>query len=298
MKFVEPKVEYWPQKSATQQVARVGRICYKSQPKQPDENLSEAQQEAFREEQDFKLCKRFWDSGHKSMLRHGSLYFFVPNDRKLPGHIWSILYASPFIEYANKEHKTWISTNTQFINENLQLSALLRPYSVTEDEFIEKATKESWVPAFLLLRMTLVVTTQISTTRELNRTSPNAIAEQSTRYCNLEKKGGVQIAQPHWMMGATRWQKLLYISVCKFSDWAYRRLLKTGMKPQDARGVLPLDTYTVAAYTYSISEWKHILDLRYHETTGKAHPNAHLVAAQMYDLIKERLAPIAPEIEL
>ena len=86
--------------------------------------------------------------------------------------------------------------------------------------------------------MTMVVTTQISSSRELNRTSPNNIAEQSTRYCNLEKKGGVQIARPHWYDGGTRWQRMVYGLVCRVCEWGYNRLLKSGLKPQDARGVL------------------------------------------------------------
>ena len=38
MKMIIPGVEWWPQKTAAQQIARVGRICYKSKGKQPDEN--------------------------------------------------------------------------------------------------------------------------------------------------------------------------------------------------------------------------------------------------------------------
>lgn len=146
--------------------------------------------------------------------------------------------------------------------------------------------------------MTFVVTTQISTSRELNRTSPNSIAEQSTRYCNLEKKGGVQIARPHWYLNGTRWQRMVYSFVCRVCEWGYNRLLKSGLKPEDARGVLPLDTYTVVAYTYTIAQWKDIIDLRYHGTTGKPHPNAHLVAEQLRNKILERMRVYLPDFEI
>ena len=289
MKMIIPGVEWWPQKTAAQQIARVGRICYKSKAKQPDENLSEEQKEKFREEQAIKLANRFWESGHKSMYRHGTLYFFVKNDNKLPKSLWSLLVASPYINYAVQEKKVWISTNMQFLAEHPDILNLLTSYQVKEDEFIEKALKHECKKALYLLRMTMVVTTQISTSRELNRTSPNSISEQSTRYVNLEKKGGVQIARPHWLHEGTRWQKFLYLAGCKIADWLYRRLLKSGMKPQDARGILPLDTYTVVAYTYTISEWQHILDLRFRETTGKAHPNAKEVAFEINRIIDERM---------
>ena len=81
------------------------------------------------------------------------------------------------------------------------------------------------------------------------------------------------------------------------SDWLYRRLLKSGLKPQDARGILPLDTYTVVAYTYNLSEWKHILDLRFRETTGKAHPNAKEVGFWIHHLIITRMRVIDPSFE-
>lgn len=287
--MIIPGVEWWPQKTAAQQIARVGRICYKSKAKQPDENLSEEQKEKFREEQAIKLANRFWESGHKSMYRHGTLYFFVKNDYKLPKSLWSLLVASPYINYSVKEKKVWICSNMQFLCEHGEILEILTPYNVKEDEFIEKALKYDCKKALYLLRMTMVVTTQISTSRELNRTSPNCISEQSTRYVNLEKKGGVQIARPHWLHEGTRWQKFLYLAGCKIADWLYRRLLKSGLKPQDARGILPLDTYTVVAYTYTIAEWQHILDLRFRETTGKAHPNAKEIGFEINRIISERM---------
>ena len=289
MKMIIPGVEWWPQKTAAQQIARVGRICYKSKGKKPDENLSEDKKEEFLEEQAVKLANRFWESGHRSMYRHGTLYFFVKNDSKLPKHLWSFLVASPYINYVVKERRVWISSNMQFFCEHGNILTMLEAYNVKEAEFIEKALKYECKAALNLLRMTLVITTQISTSRELNRTSPNSISEQSTRYVNMEKKGGVQIARPHWLHEGTKWQKFLYFTGCKVSDWLYRRLLKSGMKPQDARGILPLDTYTVVAYTYTITEWQHILDLRFRETTGKAHPNAKEVAFEINRIITERM---------
>ncbi len=298
MKLIIPGVEWWPQTTAAQQIARVGRICYKSKGKEPADGLTDEQKEAFREEEAVKLANRFWESGHRSMYRHGTLYFFVKNDSRLPREVWSWLSASPYIRYSVKERKVWISSNMQFLCENGRVLELLSPYNVKEEEFIEKAKKYDCLDALWLLRMTMVVTTQISTSRELNRTSPNAISEQSTRYCNLEKKGGVQIAKPYWLHDGTRWQRFLYLSGCKVSDWIYRRLLKSGLKPQDARGILPLDTYTVVAYTYSLAEWKHILNLRFHETTGKAHPNARLIGCLIHNIIVERMQKYIPDFKI
>lgn len=298
MKFINPSVGWWPQKDLAQHIARVGRICYKAKGKQPDENMSAEEVEAFIQKRDEDRCKGFWESGHRSMYRHGTRYFFMPNEKGFSNYIWAYLNASPYIDYATKGHKVWISANMQFLLENGDLFTLLNPYTVTEAEFIEKAQKYDCESAFAILRMTFVITTQISTSRELNRKSPNSIAEQSTRYCNLEKKGGVQIARPHWYLNGTRWQRMVYGLVCRVCEWGYNRLLKSGLKPEDARGILPLDAYTVVAYTYTIAEWKEIIDLRYHGTTGKPHPNARLVAEQLFNKILERMRQYLPNFEI
>lgn len=298
MIITEPQVEWWQQTSLVQHIARVGRICYKAKGKQPEEGMTEEEVEAFIQKRDEERCKGFWESGHRSMYRHGTCYFFLPNEKGFPNYIWAYLNASPYIDYATKNHKVWISTNMQFLLEHKNMMDALSPYDVTEEEFIEKAQKYECEEAFTLIRMTLVVTTQISTSRELNRTSPNSIAEQSTRYCNLEKKGGVQIARPHWYDGGTRWQRMVYGLVCRVCEWGYNRLLKSGLKPQDARGVLPLDTYTVVAYTYTLSEWSHILDLRYHETTGKAHPNAKIIGEKIRNIIIERMSKYCKNFDI
>nr|DAH42689.1 MAG TPA: Thymidylate synthase complementing protein [Caudoviricetes sp.] len=298
MKFIEPQVEWWRQTSLPRHIARVGRICYKAKGKQPEEGITEEKVEAFIQKRDEERCKGFWESGHRSMYRHGTIYFFMPNEKGLPNYIWAYLNASPYIDYATKNHKVWISTNMQFMLENKNLMDALSPYCISEEKFIEKAQKYECEEAFSIIRMTLVVTTQISTSRELNRTSPNSIAEQSTRYCNLEKKGGVQIARPHWYFYGTRWQRMVYRFVCRVCEWGYNRLLKSGLKPEDARGVLPLDTYTVVAYTYTIADWKHILDLRYHGKTGTPHPNAKIIGEKIRFIIIVRMRQYCEKFDI
>ena len=298
MKFTEPQVEWWQQISLAQHIARVGRICYKAKGKQPGKGMTEEEVKTFIQKRDEERCKGFWESGHRSMYRHGTCYFFLPNEKGFPNYIWAYLNASPYIDYATKNHKVWISTNMQFLLEHKKMMDALSPYDVSEDEFIEKALKYECEEAFTLIRMTMVVTTQISTSRELNRTSPNSIAEQSTRYCNLEKKGGVQIARPHWYDGGTRWQRMVYSLVCRVCEWGYNRLLKSGLKSQDARGVLPIDTYTVVAYTYTLADWSHILDLRYHGTTGTPHPNAKIIGEKIRNIIIERMRQYCDEFDI
>lgn len=298
MIFTEPKVEWWPQTSMVQHIARVGRICYKAKGKQPDDSMSEEEKEAFIEKRDEERCKGFWESGHRSMYRHGTMYFFMPNEKGFPNYIWAYLNASPYIDYATKNHKVWISTNMQFLLENGNLFDALKPYVVTEADFIEKAQKYDCEPAFSIIRMTLVVTTQRIQGESYNRKSPNCIAEQSTRYVNLDKKGGVQICRPHWE-GNSKWYQRW---ASHFGHWVaekvYKFLLFTGLKPEDARGNLTFNTYTICGYTYSLSEWQHVIDMRLRNTTGRAHPDARIVAEQISDIINNRMRQYLPDFEI
>ena len=298
MKFTEPQVEWWQQTSLVQHIARVGRICYKAKGKQPGKGMTEEEVEAFIQKRDEERCKGFWESGHRSMFRHGSGYFFLPNEKGFPNHIWAYLNASPYIDYATKNHKVWISTNMQFLLEHNNMLDALNPYNVSEEEFIEKAQKYECEDAFYIIRMTLVVTTQRIQGESYNRKSPNCIAEQSTRYVNLSRKGGVQICRPHWEEQA-KWYQLW---ASHFGYWVaekvYKFLIFTGLKPEDARGNLTFNTYTICGYTYTLSEWKHILDMRFRNKTGIAHPDASIVAKQISRIINDRMQQYIPNFEI
>ena len=298
MKFTEPQVEWWQQTSLAQHIARVGRICYKAKGKQPEEGMTEEEVEAFIQNRDEERCKGFWESGHRSMYRHGTVYVFMPNEKGLPNYIWAYLNASPYIDYATKNHKVWISTNMQFLLENKKLMDALSQYGVSEDEFIEKAQKYKCEEAFSIIRMTLVVTTQRIQGESYNRKSPNCIAEQSTRYVNLSRKGGVQICRPHWEEQA-KWYQLW---ASHFGYWVaekvYKFLIFTGLKPEDAKGNLTFNTYTICGYTYTLSEWKHILDMRLRNKTGIAHPDASIVAKQISRIINDRMQQYIPSFEI
>ena len=80
-------------------------------------------------------------------------------------------------------------------------------------------------------------------------------------------------------------KELIYLNGCERDFQEYKQLVDLGMNRQDARGKLPLDTATVCAYTYFIDEWAHILQLRYHGSTGKPHPNAKIIASMIREYL-------------
>lgn len=283
MRIVNPSVELWlDNNNWMAHVARCARICYASD-KGEDKNL----------------VTRLLKDKHHSMFRHRSHYFIIPETNSICQSIKMGLSECPYVEFNTDTKNLYFATNGHYILNNEGFYDLIKKYEVDPIHFENTELGKN------LMRFTFKVVTQVSTSRELNRVSPNNIAEQSTRYVNFVKKELLgAICTPHWLiplMGTNTEVDLytplnilhfangdrgteVYLKACQHDFEAYNELItECDAIPQDARGVLPLDTLTVCAYTYSISEWRAIIDLRYYGTTGKPHPNAKIIAGMIRD---------------
>ena len=326
MRIVAPYVKYVPNKDNFEHIAKAARICYAAE----KGNKS-----------DYAFVEELWSKrNHRSPYRHGTLYYEIPASFQ---RLVNKFINNPFCTcvYIEGEYTWFISTNCQFVKE--LDSKILRTIDnfIISEEYIYKCAKA--YPEILdIIRVSFEIQTQISTSRELNRVSPNNICEQSTRYCNFSKdkfNNHVTFCQPHWFDALTDMDDKTHeyvdiymnkkiefvqkyndgeekeygnptfaaigfsdgeetqpafvpmidkwVATCYYAEETYFAMLKEGMLPQDARGILPLDTATKLFYTYSVKEWKHILDLRYKGTTGKPHPNAKIIATEIYNTLKE-----------
>lgn len=272
MELIEPEVELLSELGITPEshIARCARVCYGREYKEPNQ------------EADKKLVEGLVKRGHLSMLRHASMYL---------GHIEDI----PQLLAMRIANSSYWNFNEEYASTNLQeftqSGVGKEPVTVIDNNrFLEKCAKHPRL--FELYRLTFCITTQISTSRELNRVSPNNIAERSTRFCS--SMGGLAICRPWWIKSPIEdiaVNALSYYNLACEAEKTYMTLLLRGMKPENARGVLPLDTATKVIYTYSIKEWQHILDLRLYDKTGKAHPNCHVVM----EMVKEQINSFAKE---
>ena len=271
MKIIEPKVELLSEIgiSPESHIARCARVCYGKEYKEPNQ------------EADKKMVDGLIKRNHLSMLRHNSAYFVFTNH--LPEE-----FKSEYVNTLSQEDYIYSSTNGQFTLEHNNKA------DINSHVFLNLCRK--YPDLFNLYRLTFCITTQISTSRELNRKSPNAIAERSTRYCS--SKDGLEICRPWWFnktsedMSALSIIKLpikekIFAIAWKDAEEYYNKAIEYGMKPEDSRGILPLDTATKVIYTYSVQEWKHIIDLRYYGTTGRPHPNAKLVIGMVRNQINQ-----------
>lgn len=268
MNIIKPAVELWQENDDwIHHVAKCARICYASDGSK-----------------DEKLVYNLLKLEHLSMFRHRSIYYIIPKDDKYTELVTRFEFC-PYVEYLIDGEAIYLATNGHFYIEHKDnILKTLEPFIVTAEEF------SNWEIGWQLMRYTFRVTTQISTSRELNRVSPNNIAEQSTRY--VYENG--TICKPHWisdeeadMFNENNDVDLdeamnVYLRGCKKDFEDYKLLIdKYKLNRQDARGKLPIDTATICAYTYSIKEWRAILDLRYYGTTGAPHPNAKIAAGMI-----------------
>lgn len=280
MKIIEPKVELWRQEDAKAHVARCARVCYGKETGNDEATV-----------------KRLINSKHWSMFRHETVYAMIPIELWYGnfGEILKGYKASPYISWITVRDYIYVSTNGNFMLDIEKYEPVLyneiNNYRVSEEEFNSCETAYN-----LFARWTFCVDTQISTSRELNRVSPNNIAEKSTRY--VYEDGS--ICRPHWISkeeaelfnndnNADLDEAMnVYLNGCKRDFEEYKILVdKYKIHRQDARGVLPLDTATRCVYTYSVRTWRNIIDKRLYHTTGKAHPNCVIICQMIKDGLKE-----------
>lgn len=282
MKIIEPKVELWQQGDDSKaHVARCARVCYGRETGNDEATI-----------------KRLINDEHWSMFRHGT-YYMIANDSDKTLETIIINYANTIgFSYHYEKHVYYITVNGNWVLDHKTQFGYISKYIVPIEDFRNTEI------GFHMMRYTFCVDTQISTSRELNRVSPNSIAEKSTRY--VYEDGS--ICRPHWLNGYyickdivgrydvykdgkrdtdINHKVLTYIESCDFSFAKYKYLVEAGLHRQDARGVLPLDTATRCIYTYSINEYRHIIDLRYYGTTGTPHPNARLIAGMIRNNLME-----------
>lgn len=265
MILIEPKVELLKEDNFYSHVANCARVCYASN---NNSNISDEQ-----------FCKNVLiANNHLSMFRHATIYCkYDKNDwNKYTVDTFHLAQNINVVDlgdlYIIMNGQSYLEFKRNNIAENLKIdSHIIKDLPNELNEY---------------KRFTFKVITQISTSRELNRVSPNNIAERSTRYCNYSKDkfdNQICICKPYYYDNLEIADQLAFINKMSEYEGNYLNRISRGWKPEDAREFLPLCTATEVVYTYNIKEWRRIIDLRYYGTTGKPHPNAKIIAGMIRD---------------
>lgn len=143
--------------------------------------------------------------------------------------------------------------------------------------------------------LTFELTTSRAIANQIVRHRMAAYCQESMRYVKLSRKdGGLPVIKPY---GYDEWEPIAQCQwECTMDDCetAYTRLLEYGIKPEDARGVLPLDTATVLVATWNLRELFHIL---YHPVSGRlTNTHAQPQTRELFQLLEDVLKEQYPEI--
>jgi thymidylate synthase (FAD) len=139
----------------------------------------------------------------------------------------------------------------------------------------------SWTVRFVVDR---------AVSHELVRHRLAAYSQESQRY--VAYKGEVTFVEPHWFAGEVSLTREAFKGMLHEAEMNYHMLLQSGLKPEDARGVLPNCTATEIVMTANAREWRHVLKLR---TSKGAHPDMKLVMGSLLYSLAEMYPAIFGE---
>ena len=303
MELIRPSFEIWEQKydnpieDMYKHIARCTRVCYQSEKKNNDETEKE-----FVERVILRNIPWNTEANHLAMLEHGTIYLEAKN---------TIDY-NPLGKYdCNKYSRCIYYFNNVYVTTNFRV--------LIENDWLEDLKYICAPTEFHTRRVTVSFTTNIGVTREFNRHRVDSPSEESTRYCNYNKRndGQLKIGLPAWLLDeehlpyleSHQFDKLssycedilgneslidnwcdidYYLFSLTVAEFCYNSLIAKGWKPQQAREVLPLATKSQLIHTAFIDDWKHFFKLRAEGVSGLPHPNAALLAIPLFEEFKKR----------
>lgn len=143
--------------------------------------------------------------------------------------------------------------------------------------------------------VTFELTTNRAIANQIVRHRMAAYAQESMRYVKLTRKGnGIPVIAPHGFDDWSTESKTAWIEAVNQSENTYKQLLAAGIKAEDARGVLPLDTATVLIATWNLRELFHIL---YHPVSGRlTNKHAQPQTRELFAMVEQELKRRCPAV--
>lgn len=252
-----------------QHIEKCGRTCYKSEDKITEDSA-------------MKFFQGLVNRRHFAMLEHGTVYFkfpFFPN-YEVQEAISKVGNSNYSFTKVGEDGYLYVTTNMRVLMEKVpnMVDSLLYDYALEEasNNHIKKYTAK-----FTISR---------GIANEFVRHRVFSFAQESTRYCNYSKDrfgGELTFIRPEWLKGEFMgYEESIWLNAMAVSEDYYFDLVNIGVKPQNARGVLPLDLKTELIMTGTTDQWEAFWDLRMREITGPAHPDAKAIAEDWYNIVK------------
>ncbi|MBQ3945689.1 MAG: FAD-dependent thymidylate synthase [Treponema sp.] len=279
MRLIEPKAEQLIQKPGIEGVYeiidQVAGICYDRKELHKDSRT---------------FVENLIDNKHLSPLEFGTIYLKIPYNTSYELD----LHSSRFEEYCIVSIDTkwlYVSTNYRQIIENECLDYLCYMCEPTE---------------YHVSRPCFIFTCSRAIADEFARHRTMSVMIKSTRYCKVDD---LEICRPKWIkqhhgfLTKDDLDKIIegcdnpdYIPMDLYWWWynmyqaedMYKSLIKSGLKPQQARGVLPMDMATTLCmcgfwqHGNSNEGWDRFLKMRCEKS---AHEDAQYLANQVKEIL-------------
>ena len=258
-------------KAIYQHIEKCGRTCYKSEDKITEDSA-------------MKFFQGLVNRKHFAMLEHGTVYFRFPVKANGLMEFYEAINRVINSKYSftkvGEDGNLYCTTNMRVLLEEApnEYEDLINYYALEEADtnHIKKYTAK-----FTISR---------GIANEFVRHRVLSFAQESTRYCNYMKDkfgGELTFIRPEWLKGEgiDMEAEEVWLNAMARSEKDYLDLVKLGVKPQNARGVLPLDLKTELVVTGTLDQWEAFWDLRMREVTGPAHPDAKAIATEWYNTI-------------
>lgn len=303
MLFVKHDVERIDAPSAIEKVELCGRLAYKSEDKITKDSA-------------VKFVSNIISSKHFSVLEHASIILCVD------AYLYLIIknIANEFISFSHVNNRYLVSGNIRgwldLLKDNPRhcdfIARLIigadNSYSIFFNDFVKSKKKyytkcsiiseselNSGEEYYIHARPSFRIITDRAISHMIVRHRKHSHIQESQRYCNYSKDkfdNSVKFCIPHWATSIkegnpnrgikhTEAEELLIESLQEAEN-KYFKLIDSGLKAEDARGVLPNDTKTEIIVTGNIKWWNHFLDLR---LPNSAHPEIRKIAKKIKEML-------------
>lgn len=306
MKIIKAGFEILPrdgQRGNLGMIELAARTCYKTE-------------DAIKDGSKERIVSMLISKNHAAMLEHGD-YIFLVDDYKILDNVAYCLHRHEKdtghrirLYITDAASRPIISGNVRAWRELMEANTMAAWYFsaaidpiyigdiVPEEERIvdgrihqiHYADLKGALEQRVHLRQTVRFTVDRGVTHEFVRHREMSFAQESTRYCNYAKDrfgNEITVIEPCFLAEGSE-EYGLWKRQCMTAETAYVTLLNMGLKPEEARGVLPTSTKADLIMTGTLGQWLDFFRLRALEATGPAHPQAVEVARPLLTQMASR----------
>lgn len=262
-------------------VEKCARVAYKSEDKITDDSWK-------------KFTQMLQDKGHLSVFEHGTVYMSLNDIYRYAGKEND--YRGYIEMFKNNPYSRVIEIYLPFSGKSFSASIHRKFYLITTNYRVLLENNCTHLINFMINdgssspfhhRVTVRFICSRAIANELVRHRNFSFTQESTRWINYGGKDMEfiiptafydNLKEGNYSMSDDYSAPIVWANSMALAERTYKALVNTDVKPQVARGVLPLDLKTEIVMTGYISDWWKFFELR---TAPNAHPDMQALAASL-----------------